>query len=95
VFFAFPLHAAGKPGIDRAAHLARVTIPMLFLQGTKDLLADLPLLQGVVADLGERATLELAQDADHSFHVPARTGRKDPEVLAALLDVAAGWMAGR
>lgn len=93
VFFAFPLHAAGKPGVQRADHLAQVTVPMLFLQGTKDLLAELPLLQGVVASLGDRATLELAEDADHSFHVPARTGRKDPEVLAALLDVAAAWMA--
>ena len=92
VFFAFPLHGAGKPGIARAAHLAQVQIPMLFLQGTKDLLAELPLLQGVVSDLGERATLNLAEDADHSFHVPARTGRKDPEVLAALLDAAAAWM---
>ncbi|MGA0604132.1 alpha/beta family hydrolase [Caulobacter sp. KR2-114] len=92
VFFAFPLHTAGKPDVARAAHLAGVAVPMLFLQGTKDLLADLPLLQGVVAGLGARATLELAEDADHSFHVPARTGRRDPEVLAALLDVAAGWM---
>jgi len=95
VFFAFPLHTAGKPGVERAAHLARVEVPMLFLQGTKDLLAELPLLQGVVAGLGGRATLELAEDADHSFHVPARTGRKDPEVLAVLLDVAAGWMKAR
>lgn len=93
VFFAFPLHTAGKPGVQRADHLAQVSVPMLFLQGTKDLLAELPLLKGVVASLGDRASLELAEDADHSFHVPARTGRKDPEVLAALLDVAAAWMA--
>jgi uncharacterized protein len=92
VFFGFPLHPAGKPGIERAAHLARVEIPMLFLQGTKDTLAELDLLRGVVNGLGERARLELAEDADHSFHVPARTGRKDAEVLAALLDVAATWM---
>ena len=65
---------------------------MLFLQGTKDTLADLDLLQGVVAGLGARATLKLADDADHSFHVPAKTGRRDPEVLAELLDEAAAWM---
>jgi predicted alpha/beta-hydrolase family hydrolase len=92
VFFAFPLHPAGRPSIDRAAHLAQVNVPMLFLQGTRDLLADLPLLEGVVTGLGPRATLELAQDADHSFHVPAKTGRKDADVLAGLLDTAAGWM---
>jgi hypothetical protein len=93
VFFAFPLHAAGKPSVDRADHLAKVSVPMLFLQGTKDTLAELPLLQGVVAGLGERAKLVLAAEADHSFHVPAKTGRKDAEVLAELLDTAADWMA--
>jgi predicted alpha/beta-hydrolase family hydrolase len=93
VFFAFPLHPAGKPGVERAAHLADVQVPMLFLQGTKDTLAELDLLQGVVADLGARAALTLAEDADHSFHVPARTGRKDAEVLAALLDRVVAWMA--
>jgi predicted alpha/beta-hydrolase family hydrolase len=95
VFFAFPLHPAGKPGVDRAEHLAAISAPMLFLQGTKDTLAELPLLQGVVASLGERATLVLAEEADHSFHVPAKTGRKDAEVLASLLDTAAAWMAAR
>ena len=93
VFFAFPLHPAGKPSIERAAHLAEVRVPMLFLQGTKDALAELDLLQPTVAGLGERATLELAPEADHSFHVAARTGRKDADVLAGLLDAAAGWMA--
>jgi predicted alpha/beta-hydrolase family hydrolase len=92
VFFGFPLHPAGKPGIERAAHLAKVAIPMLFLQGTKDALAELDLLRGVVDGLGEQARLELAEDADHSFHVPAKTGRKDAEVLAALLDAASAWM---
>ncbi len=92
VFFAFPLHTAGKPSIERAAHLADVTVPMLFLQGTKDLLADRPLLEDVVAGLGALATLKLVQDADHSFHVPARTGRRDPEVLAEILNAAAAWM---
>jgi predicted alpha/beta-hydrolase family hydrolase len=93
VFFAFPLHTAGKPSTERAAHLADVQIPMLFLQGTKDLLADLDLLRPVVAGLGARATLELFEDADHSFHVPARTGRKDADVMANLLDRTAAWMA--
>jgi predicted alpha/beta-hydrolase family hydrolase len=92
VFFGFPLHAAGKPSIDRAAHLAQVAVPMLFVQGTRDALADLELLQGVVGGLGDRATLQLIADADHSFHVPAKTGRKDAEVLAEALGKAAGWM---
>jgi hypothetical protein len=65
---------------------------MLFLQGTKDTLAELPLLQETVARLGDRATLVLAEGADHAFHVPARSGRKDADVLAALLDSAATWM---
>jgi predicted alpha/beta-hydrolase family hydrolase len=92
VFFAFPLHTAGKPSAARAEHLADVTIPMLFLQGTKDILAELDLLQTMVASLGDRATLALFDDADHSFHVPAKTGRKDAHVLADLLDQAAAWM---
>jgi hypothetical protein len=95
VFFAFPLHPAGKPSTERAEHLAEVTVPMLFLQGTKDSLAELGLLRPMVAGLGPRATLVLADDADHSFHVPARTGRKDADVLADLLDAAAAWMAAQ
>ena len=93
VFFAFPLHPAGKPSTERAAHLADVTVPMLFLQGTKDTLAELDLLRPVVEGLGARATLALFEHADHSFHVPAKTGRKDAEVMAELLDTAADWMA--
>jgi len=93
VFFAFPLHAAGKPSSDRAAHLAGVTVPMLFLQGTRDALASIDLLQEVVDRLGQRAVLELADQADHSFHVPAQSGRTDEEVLGAVLDRAADWMA--
>jgi predicted alpha/beta-hydrolase family hydrolase len=93
VFFAFPLHPAGKPSDQRAAHLADVAIPMLFLQGSNDALADLALLKRTVASLDGRATLDLIADADHSFHVPAKTGRKDPEVLAAALDVATAWIA--
>ncbi|MFT3726398.1 MAG: dienelactone hydrolase family protein [Terricaulis sp.] len=92
VFFAFPLHPAGKPGIERAKHLDDVKVPMLFLQGTHDALAELNLLRGVVKHLGKRATLHLAENADHSFHVPAKTGRKDAEVLAEVLDVAVEWM---
>jgi hypothetical protein len=93
VFFAFPLHPTGKPSDDRAKHLSDVAVPMLFLQGTKDTLAELDLLQPLVARLGPRATLALFDDADHSFHVPAKTGRKDAEVMAELLDTAAAWMA--
>jgi predicted alpha/beta-hydrolase family hydrolase len=93
VFFAFPLHPAGKPSTDRAEHLREVALPMLFLQGTNDALAELRLLQDVVTNLGDRATLALADDADHSFHAPARTGRNDAQVLADLLHRAAAWMA--
>jgi predicted alpha/beta-hydrolase family hydrolase len=93
IFFAFPLHPAGKPSTDRAHHLAKVQIPMLFLQGTRDELAQLDLLQPVAKGLGKRAKLVLADEADHSFHVPAKTGRKDPEVLRDLLDAVAGWIA--
>ena len=95
VFFAFPLHPAGKPSTSRADHLAEVALPMLFLQGTRDTLADLPLLQQTIDALGPRARLILAADADHSFHVPARSGRSDQEVLASLLDGAAAWMIDR
>lgn len=92
VFFAFPLHPAGKPSTARAEHLSDVGIPMLFLQGTRDELATLDLLRPVVDSLGARATLVLAQDADHAFHVSAKTGRKDMDVLAELLDTATAWM---
>ena len=92
VFLGFPLHPAGQPSTERAKHLFDVQIPMLFLQGTRDNLADLPLVESVCKELGQRATLKLYQDADHSFHVPARTGRKDSEVLAELLDTLAGWI---
>jgi len=93
VFFGFPLHPPKQPATKRGDHLSKVTIPMLFLQGTKDTLAELDLLQPLVAALGPRATLALFDDADHSFHVPAKTGRKDAEVMAELLDTAAAWMA--
>jgi hypothetical protein len=80
VFFAFPLHPAGKPAIDRAAHLDRVGLPMLFLSGTRDALAELALLEGVCASLGERARLVLYQGADHSFKAPKRLGRSLDEI---------------
>ena len=92
VFFAFPLHPAGKPSVSRADHLAKVALPMLFLQGTRDALAELSLLEPTVAALDLRAKLVLAPDADHSFHVPAKSGRSDKEVMATLLDDAAAWM---
>ena len=95
VFFGFPLHPPGKPSDERAAHLAQVTVPMLFLQGTRDEFAQLELLQPVVAKLAKAATLELFDDADHSFHGPARTGRKDADVREEMLDRAARWMRGR
>jgi uncharacterized protein len=90
-FLGFPLHPAGKPSVERAEHLGEVKIPMLFLQGTRDELANLELLQPLIDRLGARATLKLLQDADHSFHVTARTGRKDPEVRAEMLDALATW----
>jgi hypothetical protein len=91
-FLGFPLHPAGKPSVERAEHLRDVKIPMLFLQGTRDELAELDLLRPVIAELGARATLKLLQDADHSFHVPARTGRKDADVRAEMLDALAAWI---
>lgn len=90
-FFGFPLHSAGRPSRDRAAHLADVKVPMLFLQGTRDALAELSELEPVCKALGSRATLKLFENADHSFHVPARSGRKDPEVLSEVLDTFAEW----
>jgi predicted alpha/beta-hydrolase family hydrolase len=92
VFVGFPLHPAGRPSDERGAHLFDVQIPMLFLQGTRDQLADLQLLQTLVGKLGTRATLKLFQDADHSFHIPARTGRKDSEVMAEMSQALADWI---
>jgi predicted alpha/beta-hydrolase family hydrolase len=92
VFLGFPLHPAGKPATERAAHLVDVQVPMLFLQGTRDELAHLPLLEALAGELGARATLKLFQDADHSFHVPARTGRNDADVRTELSDVLADWI---
>jgi uncharacterized protein len=90
-FLGFPLHPAGKPSVDRAKHLGDIRIPMLFLQGTRDALAELSLLEPVVKSLGQSATLHLVKEADHSFHVLARSGRNDREVMAEVLDAFAGW----
>ena len=92
VFFGFPLHPAGKPAAERGEHLLQVACPMLFLQGTRDELADTGLLRALIERLGERATLELVEDADHSFHVPARSGRTDAQVRAGLLDALVRWV---
>lgn len=89
-FLGFPLHPPGAPSVGRAKHLSDVQVPMLFLQGTRDDFANLELLNGVCGQLG--ATLKLFQDADHSFHVPARTGRKDSDVRVELLDALADWV---
>jgi predicted alpha/beta-hydrolase family hydrolase len=94
VFLGFPLHPAGQPSTERAKHLFDVQIPMLFLQGTRDSLADLALVESLCKDLGARAALKVFQEADHSFHVPARTGRRDPDVLVELLDALARWVDG-
>ena len=92
VFVGFPLHPAGKPADERGTHLSDVHVPMLFLQGTRDELADLELLQPLVRRLGARATLELFEEADHSFHVSARTGRKDSEIRGELADALVDWI---
>ena len=92
VFVGFPLHPAGKPADERAQHLQQVALPMLFLQGTRDELADLGLLRPVIESLGERATLELFDNADHAFHVPARTGRRDADVRHDMLDATVRWI---
>jgi predicted alpha/beta-hydrolase family hydrolase len=92
VFIGFPLHPAGKPGIERAEHLQRVQIPMLFVSGERDSLAELDLLKPVVAGLGSRATLHLVRDADHSLKVPAKSGRTSAEAEAEALEAMAEWM---
>lgn len=91
-FLGFPLHPPGQPSEDRAAHLRDVALPMLFLQGTRDGFAELELITAVVGRLGEPSTLRLFDDADHSFHVPARSGRKDADVRSELLDTLAAWI---
>jgi len=92
VFLGFPLHAAGRPSVDRSAHLSRVSVPMLFLQGTRDDLADLQLLEPVCHGLGQqRVRLHVVDGADHSFHVPKRSGRSDTEVIDELARTISTW----
>lgn len=91
VFFGFPLHPPNKPGIKRAEHLAKVRIPMLFLQGTRDTLADLKLLRPICADLGKLATLHVIETADHSFHMLKSSGQTDAEVIEELAKTTASW----
>ena len=91
VFLGFPLHAPGRPGVERAEHLSAVEIPMLFLQGTRDEFASLDLLQGVVKRLGSRATLHLIDEGDHSFKVPKRTGKTERDVLDELATTIQQW----
>lgn len=92
VFFGFPLHRPGTPSRDRGEHLASVGVPMLFIQGTRDALADLTELRACLAELGDRAALHVIDDADHSFRVPKRTGRTGDDVRIEMLDTAAQWM---
>jgi len=91
VFFGFPLHPPNKPGTKRAEHLADVPMPMLFLQGTRDTLADLKLLRPICAELGSRTQLHVIETADHSFHVLKSSGRSDAEVLHELAQTTASW----
>jgi uncharacterized protein len=92
-FLGFPLHAPKQPSEERGKHLFEVKIPMLFVQGTRDALADIHLVEKLTQELGPLATLRLLSDADHSFHVPARSGRNDAEARAEVLDALAEWMA--
>lgn len=95
IFLGFPLHPARQPSQKRAEHLAQVSCPMLFLQGTRDELADVALMRPVAERLGARATLQFFDDADHSFHVRARSGRTDAQVLGSMLDAIVAWIAAR
>jgi predicted alpha/beta-hydrolase family hydrolase len=93
-FLGFPLHPAGKPSVARAAHLSDIKIPMLFLQGTRDGLAEMSLLESVVNGVGVLASLHAVREADHSFHVLARSGRNDAEVMNEVLDALSAWIGG-
>jgi predicted alpha/beta-hydrolase family hydrolase len=92
VFLGFPLHPPRQPSESRAQHLSQIKIPLLFLQGTRDAFAEWSLLQPLVTRLGDRATLSVVQDADHSFHVPARSGRTDAQVQTLMLHALAAWV---
>jgi predicted alpha/beta-hydrolase family hydrolase len=91
VFFGFPLHPPKQPSIDRGAHLFQVKVPMLFLQGTRDAFAELPLIKPLIERLGKGTTLTLLENADHSFHVPIRSGRTDAQVRDALIEAFGAW----
>ncbi len=91
-FLGFPLHPPGRPSVERGEHLASVTVPMLFLQGTRDEFAEMALLKPVVAKLGRSAKLHLVEDGNHSFKVRATSGRNDTDVRAELADTLAGWV---
>jgi hypothetical protein len=93
VFFGFPLHPPRRPGTERAAHLADVTVPMLFLQGTRDDLADLDLLRPILEPLAPRAELVILEGADHSLRIPARAARGAPPIIDRLAELAAHWIA--
>ena len=93
-FLGFPLHPARQPAVTRAEHLDRVESPMLFLQGTRDDLADLELITSVCGRLGRKATLHVVEGADHSFSVLKRSGRSDTEVMESLADTIAEWCRG-
>ena len=92
VFLGFPLHPAGKPSDERATHLFDVDVPMLFLSGTRDTLADLSLLEPLVAKLGAKATLETFPEADHSFHAPVKSGHTDAGNIARIAELARAWL---
>jgi hypothetical protein len=95
VFFGFPLHPAGKPSVERAKHLSDVHVPMLFIQGTRDKLAEPVLMKSVVGRLEPNASLHEIEGADHSLHVPVKSGRRDAEVLNDALDAMVHWLAHR
>jgi predicted alpha/beta-hydrolase family hydrolase len=92
LFFGFPLHAVGRPSAERGQHLLDIQLPMLFLQGSRDALADLKLLQPLCQRLGRRAELFILQGGDHSFHMLKRSGRSDDQVLTEVADKVASWI---
>jgi len=92
LFFGFPLHPSGKPSIDRAQHLAGIKVPMLFVQGTRDEMADAGLIEPTVEALRATATLHWVPEGNHSLHVPAKSGRSDDQVLNTALDAARDWI---
>jgi len=94
IFYGFPLHAAGKPSSERGAHLAEVIVPMLFLQGTRDRLAELACITPLCRSLGKRTTLHIVEGGDHSFHVLKRSGRTDEEVQNELGETVGSWVSG-